>query len=96
MLEGSTGRPLIHLRAINPHVIGLLTSRTLAGEHLSYLARQDGQRPTAAVSTSNGSNAGVSAFAFQVAVRSVIFLAYCLVTLLLQIQSILDIRMHDK
>lgn len=69
MLEGSTGRALIHLRAINPHVIGLLTSRTLAGEHLPYLARQDGSRPTAVASTSHGSNAGVSAFAFQVGVQ---------------------------
>ena len=65
MLRGCVVRPLIHLRTVNPHVAGLLASRAVAGEKLPYLARQGGQRPTAAAPGSQ-SFAGVSAFAFQV------------------------------
>ena len=55
---------LVHLRTINPHVTGLFASRAAAGEKLPYLARQDGQRPSAS-SADSYAVAGVSAFAFQ-------------------------------
>ena len=68
------GRPMTHLRTINPHVLGLHTSRASAGEQLPYLARQDCQQPSAAPHSAIA-YAGTSAFAFQVALLSFIHIA---------------------
>ena len=64
-LSGRATDPMLHLRAVNPHVAGALTSAV--GPAPAFAARQAGPAPDS--SPSDVHSIGVSSFAFQVGRR---------------------------